>query len=559
MTHPKLVEAMFRPEFYPHRPEQVELIQTHISYIFIAGNYVYKVKKDVDFGFLDFTTLDKRKYYCNEELRLNRRLAPKVYLKVVEIGEDAGGNIVLGMKDRIVEYAVKMLKIPQEGMLKTLLHQGKADPFVMDALARKLVDFHGHASTGGHIDEIGSVDTIRRNHDENFEQTESYINITIPEVQYYFIKAYIYNFINSNHALFAKRVADHRIREGHGDLHLEHICIMDLGFLDKAPHKAPDKASDKGVDQFRRDYDPDDIVIFDCIEFNERFRYDDVAAEVAFLAMDLDYNGYPDHAETFVNAYIRHSGDYEIRSLLNFYKCYYAYVRGKVVGFEINDSSIRQEERHDAAKTAASYFDLAYTYAARLEKPTLILMAGLTGTGKSVRARLIAPRIGADIIQTDVVRKEILNIELTERHHEAFDKGIYSEEVTRRTYDRALEQALEKLKEGKSVIIDASHKSRDDRRKAFEAAARLHADFFVIECICPDNIIRERLNLRMSNKREVSDGRWEIYQEQKKKFDAITEIPDRIHIILDTCLTPEESTIKAIGKLKNFLLGAVGE
>ncbi len=548
MTHPKLVEAMFRPEFYPHRPEQVELIQTHISYIFIAGDYVYKVKKSVDFGFLDFTTLDKRKYYCNEEMRLNRRLAPKVYLEVVEIGEDAGGNIVLGIKDRIVEYTVKMLKIPQEGMLKTLLHQGKVDHFVMDALARKLVDFHRHASTGGHIDEIGSVDTIRRNHDENFEQTESYINITLPEVQYHFIKAYIYNFINSNHALFAKRVADHRIREGHGDLHLEHICIMDLG----SPDKAPGRASDKDVDQFRMDYDPDDIVIFDCIEFNERFRYDDVAAEVAFLAMDLDYNGYPDHAKIFLNAYIKYSGDYEIRSLLNFYKCYYAYVRGKVVGFEINDRSIRQEERNEAVKTAARYFDLAYTYAARMEKPTLILMAGLTGTGKSVRARLIAPRVGADIIQTDVVRKEILNIEPTEQHHEAFGKGIYSEEVTRKTYDRALELASEKLKEGKSVIIDASYKSRDNRLKAFAAAERLHADFFIIECICPENIIRERLNSRMSEKGEVSDGRWEIYQAQKRKFDPITEIPDRLHIILDTFLTPVESTNKVIGKLKSF-------
>lgn len=548
MTHPKLVEAMFRPKFYPYRPEQVELIQTHISYIFIAGDYVYKVKKAVDFGFLDFTILDKRKYYCNEELRLNRRLAPKVYFEVVEIGEDAGGNIVLGIKDRIVEYAVKMLKIPQEGMLKTLLHQGKVERFVMDALARKLVDFHRHAATGGHIDEIGGLETICRNHDENFEQTESYINITIPEVQYHFIKAYIYNFINSNHALFAKRVADHRIREGHGDLHLEHICIMDPGSPDKATCKAPDKA----IDQFRRAYDPDDIVIFDCIEFNESFRYDDVAAEVSFLAMDLDYNSYPDHAETFVNAYIKYSDDYEIRNLLNFYKCYYAYVRGKVVSFEINDSSIRQEERNEALKTAARYFDLAYTYAARLEKSTLVLMAGLMGTGKNIRAKLIAPRIGADIIQTDVLRKEILNIASTEQLYESFGKGIYSKEITRKTYDRALELASEKLKEGKSVIIDASYKSRDDRQKAFEAAEGLHTDFFIIECICPENIIKERLNSRMSDKGEVSDGRWESYQVQKKKFDAITEITDSLHIIFDTSLTPEESTYKALGKIRNF-------
>lgn len=536
MTHPKLVDAMSHPDFYPHRPEQVELIQTHISYIFIAGNYVYKVKKPVDFGFLDFTTLEKRKFYCREELRLNRRLAPAVYLEVVEIGEDARGAIALGITDRIVEYAVKMVKIPQGGMLKTLLHKGNVDRSIMDVIARKLLHFHRDAATGGVINEIGGVETIRRNHDENFAQTEHYINITIPERQYHFVKSYIYSFMDTHHALLTGRVADHRIRDCHGDLHLEHICIMDSG------------------DAHHNEYTPDDIVIFDCIEFNERFRYEDVAAEVAFLAMDLDYNGYPEYAETFVDAYIRHSGDHEIGTILNFYKCYYAYVRGKVTGFRMQDSSIRNEEREDAAKTAARYFDLAYSYAARQERPTLILMAGLMGTGKSVRAQLIATRLGAHIIQTDVLRKDVLNIAPNERHYEDFGKGIYGEEFTRKTYERALELATEKLREGKSVIIDASYKNRRNRQEAQEIAKKLQADFFVIECICPDDLIRKRLDSRMSNTKEASDGRWEIYQAQKESFEKINEIPDGSHIILDTSLTPEECTYKALQKIKNLVL-----
>jgi len=542
MTHPKLVEAMFRPEFYPHRPEQVELIQTHISYIFIAGDYVYKVKKPVDFGFLDFTTLDKRKFFCHEELKLNKRLAPDVYLDVVEIAEDAGGNIVLGMNGRIVEYAVKMHKIPQEGMLKTLILQGKVYRSIMDAVAGKLVNFHRHAATGGIIDEVGGVETIRRNHDENFAQTESFINITIPERQYHFVKSYIYSFMDTYHTLLVRRVADHRIRDCHGDLHLEHICLIDSGVLGATAEKS------------HRDYDPDKIVIFDCIEFNERFRYEDVAAEVSFLAMDLDYNGYPEYAETFVDAYIRHSGDREIGRLLNFYKCYYAYVRGKVIGFRLHDSSIRQEEREEAAETASRYFDLAFTYAARPERPMLILMAGLMGTGKSVRAKLLAPRIGADIIQTDVLRKEILNIAHNERHYEDFGKGIYGDEFTRKTYARALEIASEKMKEGKSVIIDGSYKNRTYRQEAIDAANKLDADFFIIECICPDDVIKKRLEARKSNKKEASDGRWEIYQAQKDSFDEITEIPDISHIVLDTSLNPEESTYEALQKIKNFAL-----
>ena len=534
MTHPKLVDTMSRPDFYPHRPEQVELIQTHISYIFIAGNYVYKVKKPVDFGFLDFTTLEKRKFYCREELRLNRRLAPAVYLEVVEIGEDAGGNIVLGIPDRIVEYAVKMIKIPQDGMLKTLLHKGNVDRSIMDVIARKLVRFHRDAATGGAIDEIGGVETIRRNHDENFAQTAHYINITIPERQYHFVKSYIYNFMNRHHSLLKKRVEKHRIRDCHGDLHLEHICIVDSG------------------DAHHNEYTPDDIVIYDCIEFNERFRYEDVAAEVAFLAMDLDYNGYSEHAETFVEAYMKHSGDREIGTLLNFYKCYYAYVRGKVIGFRMHDSSIRHEEREDAVKTAARYFDLACSYAARPEQPTLILMAGLMGTGKSVRAKLIASRLGAVVIQTDVLRKEVLAIAPNERHYEDFGKGIYGDAFTRKTHAKALELASEKLITGKSVIIDASYKNRRDRQDARETAKTLQADFFIIECICPDDIVKKRLDARMSNTKEASDGRWEIYQAQKDTFEKINEIPDAIHIVLDTSLTLEDCTYMALQKIKKF-------
>ena len=407
---------MFRPEFYPHRPEHIELIQTHISYIFLAGDYVYKIKKAVDFDFLDFTTLERRRFYCNEELRLNRRLAPDVYLDVLEIGKDAGGNIVLGKGERVIDYAVLMKKLPQDRMLKTLLKQGKIDYPIMDAIARKLSDFHAHAATGGNIDEIGGVETIHRNHDENFEETRNYINVTIPEYQYRFTKYYAYDFMAKHQALLAKRVQDHKIRDCHGDLHLEHICIIDSG-------AKPKETSGPG-----NYYTPDDIIIFDCIEFNERFRYEDVASEVAFLAMDLDYNGYADYADTFVSAYIGHSEDREIGSLQNFYKCYYAYVRGKVISFRLDDSTVTPEDREEEISAASRYFDLAYTYSARLEKPTLILMAGLMGTGKSVRANSIAPRIGAEIIRTDILRKEMLRMAPAERHYEAFGTGIYREE-----------------------------------------------------------------------------------------------------------------------------------
>jgi len=510
MTHPKLVESMMRPGFYPHGPDAVELIQTHISFIFIAGDRVYKVKKAVDFGFLDFTTLEKRRYYCNEELRLNRRLAPETYLGVVEISDDGSGRLVIGKDARIVDYAVVMMKLPQDRMLKELIAQKTFDSSVMADVARKLADFHRRAETGGKIDEIGGVETVRRNHEENFEQTKKYVHRIFPEFQFQLIKAYLFDFMERHHDLLQKRVKEHRIRDCHGDLHLEHICLAN------------------------------GIVIFDCIEFNERFRYEDVAAEVAFLAMDLDFNGYPDHGDTFAKAYIRYTGDRDISILIPFYKCYYAYVRGKVTSFRSDDPAVDGGERSRAAAVASRYFDLAYRCAARLEKPTLILMAGLMGTGKSALARNLAFLLGAEMLRTDILRKEILGLPPVQRHHENFGEGIYAGEVTSRTYARALRMAEERLQAGRSVIIDASFSKRAYRLKAKETASRLGVDHYIIECVAPNGVIQERLQDRLLDQSEASDGRWEIFEAQKKTFDPVTEFTDNAHIMIDTSSAGQE-------------------
>ncbi len=518
MTHIKLVETMSRPDFYPHRPPTVEIVQTHISFVFIAGDLVYKVKKAVDFGFLDFTTLEKRKFFCQEELRLNRRLAPEAYLEVAAIGVNAGGELRLGAGDP-VEYAVVMRKLPLERMLKKLLAEGAVAPAAMDAVAAKVAGFHAAAETGGEIDEIGGIETIRFNHDENFEQTAKYVGQTIPRERYDFLRAWVRRFLERERPLFEKRVTDHRIRDCHGDLHAEHICLAD------------------------------GIVIFDCIEFNKRFRYGDVAAEAAFLAMDLDYNGYPDHARAFVEAYVRHSGDADVLRLLDFYRCYYAYVRGKVISFRLDDPHIAGPDREAAARTAGRYFDLAFSCAARLPGKTLILVAGLMGTGKSVLARALAPLIGADIVQMDAVRKEMLRIPAAEHRYEEFGRGIYADDVSRKAYAKALEIALGKLKTAGAVIIDASYKSAQERALAVEAGRRAGAGVFVVECTCPDEIVEQRLNSRLAGGRDVSDGRWDIYEAQKADFEPIDGISGGIHLVADTSLPPGENAVKVLGDM----------
>ncbi len=520
MTLARLINAMSQTDFYPQRPRKVDLVQTHISLVFIAGDDVYKIKKPVDFGFLDFTTLEKRKYFCEEELRLNRRLAPSIYLDVVPITESAQGRPSLGGPGKIIDYAVHMKKLPADKMLKILLKNNQTHLGTMDAVAKRIASFHKEAQTGGKIDEMGAISTIRHNHDENFSQTEKYIDVTIPAYQYQFIRTYVEIFLEINAALLERRVANQKIRDGHGDLHLEHICI------------------------------DSDILVFDCIEFNERFRFADVVAEVAFLTMDLDFNGYTQQAKDFAASYLKYSGDAEMWHLLNFYRCYYAYVRGKVTSFRLDQKELPDSERSAIQTMATRYFDLAYTYAARLEKPALILTTGTIGSGKSYQARHLAARLGAEVLRSDVLRKELLNIAPGEKHLDAFGEGLYASDMSRRTYDKAFELANAWISQGRPVIIDASFSHRADRELAQHLAGMRSVPYYFIECVCPDDIVKTRLEKRKKEQDNPSDGRWEILQEQKNHYEEIKEVPSSCYFKVDTSANPEKSRQEIIQAIR---------
>jgi uncharacterized protein len=228
-----------------------------------------------------------------------------------------------------------------------------------------------------------------------------------------------------------------------------------------------------------------------------------------------------------------------MHALLNFYRCYYAYVRGKVTSFRLDQKELPDSERDAIQKTASRYFDLAYTYAARLEKPVLILTAGLIGSGKSFQARNLSRRLGADVIRTDILRKELLQIAPTEKHYESFGEGIYSRDISQKTYEKAIEMAADLIEQGRPVIIDASFKSRRDRAMAIELTHRLHIPLYVMECVCPDNVVKTRLEKRMQDQDNPSDGRWEILQKQKKQYEEICEIPACSYFKVDTSDKPE--------------------
>ena len=332
---PSLQKALLRPEIYPDHPRVITFIETHISLLFLTGNYVYKVKKPVDFGFLDFTSLKKRKLFCEQEVKLNRRLSPDIYLGVVKITQE-GNRISLDGRGKLVEYAVKMKQIPEEFLMDKLLERRQVTPKMIEAVSEKLAKFYFNAETNDLIKGFAKPERVKQDTDENFEQTEKYIDVTIPRQIYEEVRNRTNEFFKAKGEIFYRRIASDRIRDCHGDLRLEHIFYGE------------------------------EIAIFDCIEFNERFRYTDMAADIAFLAMDLDYHDRQDLSEHLIRAFIGQSGDDELVEVLDFYKCYRSYVRGKVESFRLDDPNIPEKEKTEALKRAQKYFSLAHRYAQRI-------------------------------------------------------------------------------------------------------------------------------------------------------------------------------------------------
>ena len=320
-----------KPEAYDEEPGRIELTQTHISFVFLTRNFVYKVKKAVDLGFLDFTTLEKRRFFCEKELELNRRLCGEMYLEVVPINRS---NIIkIKGEGKPIEYAVKMKRMPQEKMMNKLLEENKVNSKLIDEIAKIIAEFHSKAETNRRISEFGSLKIIETNWKENFDQTREFVGKTIPMKDFKFIRERIDDFMKRNVSFFEKRMAERRVRDCHGDIHSGNIFVTDR------------------------------IYIFDAIEFNERFRYSDIASDVAFLAMDLEFKGQTDLSKFFVKKYVEYSGDQELTKLLPFYKCYRAYVRGKVISFKLQDPNVGSEEKGAAMKEAKAYFKLASAYA----------------------------------------------------------------------------------------------------------------------------------------------------------------------------------------------------
>jgi len=492
--------------------------QTHISWLFFTDSFVYKLKTPVNFGFLDFTTLEARKFFCEEEVRLNRRLAPEIYRGVVEVKAHDGRIQVEGLGET-VDYAVQMRRLPEERMLPTLMARGKVTVTTIRQLARLIADFHAQAETGDDIDQAGSVATILANWQENFALTWPYLDFPLRRDTWDNIRARVLAFCRTRAQLFGQRIAEGRIRDCHGDLRAEHICFTEP------------------------------IAIFDCIEFNRRFRYGDVAADVAFLAMDFDAQGSPEFSQTLVQAYVEHSGDRGLLSVLDFYKCYRAFVRAKVECFRADEPTVSAGEKRMALKTANRLCLLAGRYANALQRPWLLVSCGLMGTGKSVLAEALARRLDLEVLSSDVTRKRLASVRATTSSAAAYGEGLYTAEWTEATYTQVFQEAEGLLSRGRSVLIDASFQRARHRLQAMALAQRLGAEFCVLECWCPEEEIRRRLEARAARGGAVSDGRWELIAQQRQHFEPLFDVPPQHHLRVDTTRPPEVVAEEVMGQL----------
>lgn len=478
-----LVSRMQQPDFYPHAvSDKIELVQTHASIIFLTGKYAYKIKKNVNFGFLDYSTLAKRKHFIELELDLNRKIAPELYLEVLPIS-DRYHQPILDNSEQIFEYTLKMRQFPQEDLFSNLIERGlDSDRFI--ELGKIVAQFHQNAETNDYISSFGTVAQIRTAFDENYQQSQKYIGVVQTAEQYEATKAYTDTFFTQTE-LFQERIEQHKIRQCHGDLHLKNICLW-----------------------------RDRIQLFDRIEFNESFRFVDTMYDVAFTVMDLEAKDKPEFANAFLNSYLEHSGDWQGLLVLRLYLCRQAYVRAKVNSLMLDDPQVDDSDKQAAQKAASDYYRQAYEYTQQ-RSGSLILMSGLSGSGKSTVARTIARNNGAIQIRSDAVRKHLAGIAVDESGSDE----IYTPNMTQKTYDRLSELGIMLAAAGYRVILDAKYDRIELRQSVMARAKEHNLPLKIVHCTAPLGVLRDRLSDRQG---DISDATADLLTQQQANAEPFT-------------------------------------
>ncbi|MBX9787423.1 MAG: AAA family ATPase [Pirellulales bacterium] len=486
-----LAEFLATPEAYCPRPAQVELHETHISWVFVTDRVAYKLKKPVRFDFVDFSTPERRRQACQAEVRLNRRLTADLYLGVLPVFETTAGEFRIGALDEgevakakdaggsgPVDWLVWMRRLPLERALDRLIEQGQVTEPDIARLAERLVQFYqGAAPLDVGVDEYCRTieQHVRANRAELLNPAHG-----LPATVVRRSHGAQLRWLATHGRMLAERVAGGRVVEGHGDLRPEHICLGEP------------------------------IQIFDCLEFSAEYRRLDMVDELAFLAMECDALGAEWIGRQILDTYATATGDKPPADLVSFYKSYRAAVRAKVAALRTHQ--LADTEARAARDTAARYLALADRYAAALGPAPLLLVRGLMGSGKSTVARALAERIGAEYLSTDEIRRELFGASVAPA---VFGEGNYTAVHRRRVYDELLSRASAVLSTGLSVVLDGTFLAADDQRRALVVAMKHHSPALVINCHCPVEVARERISRRLAEASDASEARPELLDQQQ--------------------------------------------
>ncbi len=492
---------------------QYELIETHVSWVFLSDAEVFKVKKPVNFGFLDFSDIEKRRAACVAEVDLNRRLSSSVYLGIVPVTREEDGTHTVSGSGTTVDWAVHMRRLPYNDRLDVRLHSGRLSEAELKRVVTRIAEFHERIGPSNSSSVYGGASSIHQNIEENFEQTREllprYLNLAGIDQ----LVSWQREFLSAHHDDFAARCDQGRVREGHGDLRLEHIYVQDNGTMD----------------------------VLDCIEFNERFRIADVCADIVFLAMDFAKHGRADLAEQVLAGYAETSNDFDMYAFVDFYESYRAFVRGKISAIIADSGHLDVSSLEHVRQDARRHFLLALAS----ERPSVlpsrvVAVGGIIASGKSTVSERIAKEMSAPVVSADRTRKHLANIEEDRAVDAAAFEGMYSAEFTDKTYREVTRRAEVVVRSGRSVVLDASFRPRWSRELAKQMAATCAVPFTFVECQVDEQICLQRLRER-SHHRGVSDGRAEIFDDFVKHWEPVTELPTEEHIALDTSVPLEQN------------------
>jgi len=489
-TGTTLIDTLQNPALYEHPVQHFQVIETHISWVLLTGSYAYKIKKPVDLGFLDFSTLAKRRHFCEEELRLNQRLAPELYLAVIAIT----GTISqpeLGGGGPIIEYAVKMREFAQTDQLDRVLSRGELRSEHIEHLAAAVAGFHARAAVAAADSPFGDAAAVWQPAGENFAQIRPHLDTEQDRDRLDRLQAWSVH----THARLADawplRKQAGFIRECHGDMHLGNMALID-----------------------------DRILIFDCLEFNERLRWIDVISEVAFVTMDLHDRGRPGLAHRFLNDYLQHSGDYEGLGVLRFYQVYRALVRAKVACLRLAQRGLSTTQRDEIRGHYRQYLRLAEHYTRSAPTP-LIITHGLSGSGKTTVSDALLESSGAIRIRSDVERKRLFGLSSTAHSGSAVAADLYSPQASNQTYQHLAALARNIITAGFAAIVDAAFLKRSQREQFRRIADDLQVPFVIFHCDAPIDLLRQRIQEREAHGRDPSEATLQVLEHQLVTQDPL--------------------------------------